>query len=201
MKMLRTVWSHLRAVGQRRAVKQEIDEELRFHLEQRTAENIAAGMPPEEAARAARRCFGNIQSVREECHDVRGASFGEATLQDIRFGLRMLRKNPGFTAVAVLTLALGIGANTAIFSAVDAVLIRPLPDFDAGRLVMIWDEMSRIGFPKHYSTPAEWHEWRQNNTVFTDIAATQPAQATLSSDRDPEEVPARKVTANLWTVL
>src|ERR1041385_5048620 len=122
-------------------------------------------------------------------------------LQDFRYGIRQLLKNPGFTAVAALTLALGIGANTAIFSAVDAVLIRPLPYADAGRLVMIWDEMSYIGFPKHNSTPAEWHEWRRDNTVFTDIAATQPAQGILSSDGEPEEVPARKVTANLWTVL
>ncbi len=125
----------------------------------------------------------------------------EDLIQDLRYGLRTLRKNPGFTAVAVLTLAFGIGANTAMFSAVDAVLIRPLPYVDDGRLVMIWDEMSHIGFPKHYSTPAEWHEWRKNNTVFTDIAATQPVQAILTSDGEPEEVPARKVTANLWTVL
>jgi predicted permease len=122
-------------------------------------------------------------------------------MNDLKFAFRQLLKNPGFTTVAVLTLALGIGANTAIFSAVDAVLIRPLPYVDAGRLVMIWDEMSHIGFPKHYSTPAEWHEWRQNNTIFTDIAATQPVQTTLSSEGEPQEVPARKVTANLWTIL
>ena len=83
-------------------------------------------------------------------------------MNDLKFAFRQLLKNPGFTAVAVLTLALGIGANTAIFSAVDAVLIRPLPYADAGRLIMIRDEMSHIGFPKHYSTPAEWHEWRRH---------------------------------------
>ena len=88
-----------------------------------------------------------------------------------------------------------------MFSAVDAVLIRPLPYADAGRLVMVWDEMSRIGFPKHYSTPAEWPEWRRHNTVFTDIAATQPGDAALSGDGEPEQVPARKVTANFWSVL
>ncbi len=125
----------------------------------------------------------------------------EDLIRDLRYGLRTLRRNPGFTAVAILTLALGIGANTAMFSAVDAVLIRPLPYVDAGRLVMIWDEMSNIGFPKHYSTPAEWREWRQSNTVFTDIAATQPVRAILTGDGEPEEAPARKVTANLWTVL
>src|SRR3977135_4264152 len=125
----------------------------------------------------------------------------ENFIQDLRYALRKLRKNPGFTTVAVLTLALGIGATTAIFSAVDAMLIRPLPYADAGRLVMIWDEMSRTGSPKFFSTPAEWHEWRRRNTVFTDIAATDPGQVTLSGDGDPEELPGRRVTGNLWTVL
>ncbi len=88
-----------------------------------------------------------------------------------------------------------------MFSVVDAVLIRRLPYVDADRLVMIWDKMSYIDFPKHYSTPAEWYDWRRSNTVFMDIAATQPGDATLSGDGEPEQVPARKVTANFWTLL
>src|SRR5437016_2890537 len=122
-------------------------------------------------------------------------------MNDLKFALRQLRKNPGFTAVAVLTLALGIGANTAIFSAVDTVLIRPLPYGDAGRLVMIWDNLSHESIPKHFPAPAEWLEWRRRNTVFTDMAVTQPGAATLSGDAKPEQVPARKATANLWSVL
>ena len=123
-------------------------------------------------------------------------------MNDLKFAFRQLQKNPGFTAVAVLTLALGIGANTAIFSAVDAVLIRPLPYAEADRLVMIWDDdMRRTGSRKFFSTPAEWSEWRRHNTVFTDIAATDPGQVTLSGDGDPEELPGRRVTGNLWSVL
>src|SRR6187200_1855224 len=109
----------------------------------------------------------------------------EQLARDLSFALRQIRRNPAFSAIAIATLALGIGVNTAMFSAVDAVLIRPLPYLDAGRLVMIWDEMSHIGFPKHYSTPPEWVEWRRGNTVFTDVAATESGQMTLSSDGEP----------------
>src|SRR5919197_2631713 len=101
-------------------------------------------------------------------------------MKDLKFAFRQLRKSPGFTAVAVLTLALGIGANTAIFSAVDAVLIRPLPYFDAGRLVMIWDDLSRNGTPTHFPAPAEWLEWRPPDTAFPHLAAPPPETAALS---------------------
>jgi predicted permease len=196
-----TVPLRLRSLFRRAQVEQELDEELQYHLERQIEEHIAKGMTEEEARHAALRAMGGVERRKEECRDTRRVRLTEDLIQDLRYGLRTLRKNPGFTAVAVLTLALGIGANTAMFSAVDAVLIRPLPYVYADRLVMIWDEMSHIGFPKHNSTPAEWREWRQNNTVFTDIAATQPVQAILSGDGEPEEAPARKVTANLWTVL
>jgi len=162
VKSLRSVWWKLRSLARLGAVKREIDEELRLHLELRTLENLAAGMSPEEAARAARRRFGNVQSIREECRDVRGASFVETMLRDIRFGLRMLRKNPGFTAVAVLTLAICIGANLAIFAVVDAILVRSLPLPDASRLVVIHNAHPASGVERGQATITDYFERRGN---------------------------------------
>ncbi len=166
MSLLPTIRRRLRSFGRRRAVKREIDEELRFHLEQRTAENMAAGMAPEEAAREARKRFGNVQSVREECREARGANLGETALQDFRFGARMLRKNPGFTFTAVLTLALGVGVSTAIYSIVNMVLLNPVPGPEPDRLV---DIDQRI----YYEGAKEWS-----------FNVTPPALAVLLANRD-----------------
>ncbi len=137
MNPLRAIWNRLRSLGHNGAMKQEIDEELRFHLEQRTAENVAKGMSSEHAAREARKRFGNLQSVREQCCETNGASFGEGLLQDVRFGLRILRRDPGFTTVVVLALALGIGGATAIYSVVNSTLLNPFPGPDSARLIQI----------------------------------------------------------------
>ena len=126
----------------------------------------------------------------------------DTLLQDIRCSLRQMCRNPGFSVIAIATLALGIGGITAMFSAFDTILIRPLPYAAADRLVMVWDDMSKSeGDATFFSTPAEWTEWRRLNTVFTDLACSQPGDAILSGDGEPEEVRARRVTWNLWNVL
>jgi putative ABC transport system permease protein len=200
-----TLWSRLRswvqAILRRSRTESEMDAELRFHIEVYAEDLIRSGVPRSEAMRRARLEFGGIERAKEECRDTRGTRFVEKFLQDLRFAARMLRKNPGFTAVAVLTLALGIGGITAMFSAFDTILIRPLPYAGADHLVMIWDDLNRERISKSFPAPAEWLEWRRLNTAFTDIAATQPGDATLSGDSEPEQVPARKTTANLWSVL
>ena len=134
------MWSDLRyrvrALFRRNAVEAELDEELRFHLERQAEQYRQAGMPPEEAARRARMAFGGPEQIREECRDARGTRWLEDCMQDLRYALRMMRKAPGFAAAATATIALGIGVSTAMFSVTDAVLLRPLPYKNQGRLVL-----------------------------------------------------------------
>ncbi len=122
-------------------------------------------------------------------------------LLDLRFGARLFLRNPGLTATAVLTLALGIGANTAVFSALDAVLIRPMPYRDSERLVMIWEDASFVGFPRNTPAPGNYAEWAKRNTVFTGMAALRSRRANLTGFGSPEVVAGRGVTANLFEVL
>src|SRR5215475_9199434 len=140
--MLDKLRLRIRALFLRPKMERELQEELRFHLEREIEENIARGMSPEEAHFAALRSFGGVERVKEESRDERGTRFLEEIWEDLRFGARMLRRSPGYTAVATLSLALGIGANTAIFSVLYAVLLRPLPYREPGQLVLIYSKSS-----------------------------------------------------------
>jgi predicted permease len=138
------LWRRLRYYWRRSEFDRDLQEEMRFHLQMRIEENLAAGMAAEEASNAARRQFGNQTWLREESREMWNFRSIEKLFQDVRFGLRMMRKTPGFTAIAVLSLALGIGANTAIFSLIDAVMLKTLPVKDPGSLVLFNWEAGRV---------------------------------------------------------
>ncbi len=191
----------LRWLTRRSDKEAELREELQFHLKEEAEAGEEDGLTADEARWAARRGLGNLTLVEENARAAWGWTRLEQFARDATYGLRQVLRNPLFSVIAIATLALGIGGITAMFSAVDAVLIRPLPYADADRLVMIWDDMTGERRSGHSPAPAEWLEWRRHNTVFTDLAATQPGEATLSGDSEPEQVPARKTTANLWSVL
>src|SRR5258708_5785842 len=127
----------LRAFSGRASAERELDEEVRFHLEKQIEVNIGAGMSPREARYAALRLFGGVEPVKEDCRDARGVAWIETLVQDLRYGWRMLRKSPGLTIVAILSLALGIGANTAIFTIIDAVMLKMLPVTNPSELVQL----------------------------------------------------------------
>src|SRR5437016_5626249 len=188
-----SIWTRIKDFGpwSRAQKERDLEREIQNHLD----------LEAEESGRyGAQRAFGNAMLVKEDVRATWGWTRLEQLARDLRYGLRQVRRNPGFSAIAIATLALGIGGITAMFSAFDTILIRPLPYADAGRLVMVWDDLIPKG-SKSFPAPAEWLEWRRLNTVLTDIAATQPGDVTLSGDSEPEQVPARKTTANLWGVL
>src|SRR5262252_1350931 len=138
--------ARLRALFRRESVLQDIEEELRVHVEMETETNIKRGMPPDEARAAALKSFGALARNTELGYDIRGGGWLETLWQDLRYGVRMLLKAPGFTAVAALTLALGIGVNTAIFTVVNAVILRQLPFPNADRLVRLRESNPERGW-------------------------------------------------------
>jgi putative ABC transport system permease protein len=200
MKRLNILSARLHALLRREAVVGDIDEEMRLHLEMVIEENIGRGMPPEEARRAALRDFGNFDKIRERAYEVRGGGVIEAFLQDIRYGARLLARHRAFTIVAVLTLALGIGANTAIFSVVNELLLRPLPYPDSDRLVMLW-EITSQGTHQNPTSRNNFRAWRERSTLFEGMAAFTDQRLSLTGGGEPEEVPVQFATPELFRVL
>jgi predicted permease len=200
MYWLRLIYTRLYGLLRNDRVEQEMEEELRFHLQMRTRENIEHGMNPDEAELEARRRFGNVGRIKDLGRDIKGGGFMETLLQDLRFGMRMLIKRPGFTIVAVLTLGLGIGANTAIFSLVNTVLLRPLPVAHPEQVATL-----NFGVPGRGVFPLvgypEYTDYRDRNQALAGLAAYSGAPVNLSSNGINERISGLHVTGNYFSLL
>jgi putative ABC transport system permease protein len=182
--------------------ERDLDEEIRLHLELEIEKNLRQGLPADEARRRARLAFGGIDVVKEAHRDGRGWRWLEDALADARFALRTLRRNPVLSATAIITLALGIGANTAIFSAVNAVILRPLPFPQSDRLVMISEDNPEKGWRREVAAPANYLDWKERVRAFEDVAAYTPGGgSTLTGQGNPQRVRSRAVTGNYFSVL
>jgi predicted permease len=194
----------LRSLFQRNQVEQDLSEELQYHLEQKTKQYASSGMALEEARRKARREFGGIEQTKEICRDTRRVSLLETLLQDVRFGLRMLCKSPGFTAVAVLTLALGIGATTAVFSLVSAILLKPLPFPNPYQIVL-----PELVSPPGVNLGSDYFPWSQiqfrflarDSHPFQAVAAFQNDSFNLTGTDDPSFLDGFRVSAEFFPAL
>jgi putative ABC transport system permease protein len=193
----------VRAVVRRRTVDRELAEEMRSHLEMETARNIDAGFPPDEASRRARAVFGSRDAALEAHRDVRGGRWIADAFADARYAARTLRSNPALTAAAVVTIALGVGANTAIFSTLYAVVLRPLPYQDANRLVMVWESNAERGWVNADAAPANYLDWREQVGAFQDVAAypTYEGATVLRVGGESRLLTSMTVTGNFFSVL
>jgi predicted permease len=193
--------TRIKGLLRRQHLDSELDEELRSHLEMRAADNAAAGMSTDQARYDAQRRFGNTTLLKEDTREIDIIGWLDEAARDFRHALRMLHRSPGFTIVAVLTLALGIGANTAIFSVVNSVLIRPLPYLDPAGLVMVWESNSQHPNPHNTVSPPNFLDWQSRNSVFSSMAYIFDERDNLTGNGDPQEVVVQDVSANFFSLL
>ena len=200
--MLGRLWRRLRALFDGGALDEGLDEELRYHLDRQAAAYVAGGMTPAEARRAARRDFGDVTQSKERCREARGVRPVEDLRQDVLFGLRVLRRNPVFSLVAVVTLALGIGANTALFSITNAVVFRPLPFAESERLVTLWECSAKSEQSRVIVSPANYLDWREQTRSFEEMGAYTEDFYNLSEEAArPERVAGANATPSLFKAL
>ena len=176
----------LRSLLLRSRIEAELDEEFQFHLQQQIQANVAAGLTPSEAQRAAHRALEGMEQQKELCRDMRGSLLIENLFRDIGYALRVFSNRPGFSFIVIITLALGIGANTAIFSLVDATILRPLPYPDAERIVAV-SEADRRGNDLMVSWP-DFTDWRKESRSFTALAALGGSNFNLTGNGQAERL-------------
>ena len=201
--MLSRLKTALRTLLYKSRVEHELDEELRHHIERQTEQNIRLGMNPQEARDAARKAFGGVEQAKELSRDTRGVRWLAELSQDLRYGTRILLKSPGFTLIAVLTLSLGIGANTAIFSVVNAVLLKPLPYAQPEQLVMVHGEFSALKMTQMRLSVPEYLDFQQQTQSFAASGVFDSGSANLTPDDggEPERVERGSLTPEMFAVL
>jgi predicted permease len=199
MTWLRVFIHRLRGLFLKRKLEQDLEDEIRAHLELQIEENLRQGMSPDEARYQARRKFGGVEQVKESYRDRRSLSVVDSMLRNLRYALRMLRRSPGFTAVAVLTLALGIGANTAIFSMLEGVVLAPLPYRDAERLVTVWQSNSRA--PRIFASVPDFQDWQRNARSFEQMVAIGGRARDLTNPGAPAHLDGREISAGFFSTL
>src|SRR6266568_7854255 len=196
----------VRSLFRKSHVEQELSDELRFHLEKLTQEKIAKGMTPEDARCAALRELGGVELIKEECRDMRQVSYIENFIHDARYGFRLLARSRGFTALAVIMVALGIGVNAGIFTILNAAAFRPLPVANSIQLVNIYQtyrgNFSRnvYGAQSLFSYP-EYREYRDQNEVFSGLLAYMPSVGATLGGVQPQQLSGTVATCNYFEVL
>ena len=191
-----------RALTRRDEMEQELDEEMRFHLDRDIEQNIKSGMTPEDARYAALKSFGGVDQSKEECRNARGVELIENTVRDVTFSLRVLLKSYGFTIVVILTLALGIGANTAIFSFANGILLRPLPYPQSDRLVVLDETALKRGIDSMSVSYPNFLDWREQNTVFEDVATYYgTSRFSLTGEGEPLQIRGTRINQGLFDLL
>src|ERR1017187_856941 len=198
MRALRRFFTRLVNSILRRRDEERLREEVQEHLALQTAENLRAGLSPVEARRQAVLKFGAVEAIKEDYRDQRGLPFLETLFQDTRYGLRQLRKNPGLTFTVLLTLALGIGANTAIFTVDYATLLAPLPYPEAGQLVMVW---SKIQGSRNAISAPDFTDWKRQSIAFQDLNAQTERSFNVATRDQPENMQGRITTPGLYRML
>jgi predicted permease len=201
MSALVAAWHRLKALVMRRRLDRDLDDELTFHLAMREAAYVKSGVPAASARDAARRRFGNITHIKERTRDMWTFPSFESFAHDVRYALRMLRKSPGFTMVAVLALALGIGGNTAIFSLVDSMRGHALPYTNADRLVVLWGNVMRARVERRGASYPDFLDWRAEATSCVGMAAYDWSTMTLVGTGEPERITAETVSASYFQLL
>jgi putative ABC transport system permease protein len=203
MTWLRVMALRFLAIFKRRRLDAELDDELKSHLEMLVQECLRKGMPPAEARYEALRCLGGLEQLKESYRDQRGLPLLETVIQDLRFAARILKRDPGVTLIAVVILALGIGATTSIFSVVDAVLLHPLPYGDPARLVVIWEKSSRDNDPRYPLAPANFEDLRRQSSSFEQMAAylSFTVEQIIAGNEQADRVRTAYVSPRLFGVL